>query len=209
MTHARMRLAVPPGAGSGYDLHTRRPPCPPRQSCLRMDVPNDKPSTANAELKSAPLLDAESAAFLQIGVSINAGACGSDGMPVGVRCCGCKVAPDRSSITLFVSKKQGDPVLRAVRENGALAAVFSQPTTHRTLQIKGRDTRIVPLDPEDVRLVATYRTAFARELSALGYDESLVYTVLSYPASDLTALRYTPAEIYVQTPGPKAGERIG
>lgn len=155
------------------------------------------------------ILDAESAAFLQLGCAINAGGCGLDGMPTSARCCGCRVSHDRRSITLFASKRQSAPLLKVLRETGAIAAVFSQPSTHRTLQIKGRDAAVVALEPGDLRLVANYRTGFARELAAIGYDEMLAYTLLCHPSSDLVALRFTPAEVYLQTPGPKAGERIG
>jgi hypothetical protein len=159
-------------------------------------------------MQAKPVLDADTADLLQLGCSINAAACGSDGMPLVARCCGCRLAPDRMSITLFISKKQGAPVLRALAENGAIAVVFSQPSTHKTLQIKGGDAVLVALDPDDHRLVAAYRTAFARELGALGYEEIAAYTILSYPSSDIVGLRFTPAEVYLQTPGPKAGERI-
>lgn len=186
---AGRRSAGFPGTGRyGYDLPTRISPLP--------------------RMPSKPVLDADAVALLQLGCSINAGAVGLDGMPTAARCCGCRVAPDRSSLTLFLSKTQGARVLRAVTENSAIAVVFSQPTTHRTLQIKGRDAVIVTPSADDLRLVAEYRGAFARELTAFGYEESIAYTVLSHPASDIAALRFTPAEVYLQTPGPKAGERI-
>lgn len=155
-----------------------------------------------------PVLGADSAALLQLGCSINAGACGSDGMPTSVRCCGCRVADDRTSISVFVSRIQAAALLQAIEENGRIAVVFSQPSTHRTLQIKGRDAAVLPLEADDVPRIAAYRAAFARELSTFGYDEILAYTVLSYPSTDVVAVRFSPDEVYLQTPGPQAGERI-
>lgn len=183
-----MHAIFPAPARRGYDPHTRAP------NVLRM------PTT--------PVLDADGAALLQLGCSINAGAVGPDGMPTSVRCCGCRVASDRSCITVFMSRVQGAPLLQALAANGAIAVVFSQPTTHRTLQIKGRDAAVLPLEAGDARRIAEYRTALARELSAFGYDEILAYTILSHPASEVVAVRFTPTEVYQQTPGPKAGERI-
>jgi len=155
-----------------------------------------------------PVLDADSAAFLQSGCSINAGACGDDGMPVTARCCGCRVAPDLRSITVFISKVQGAALLKAVQENGAIAVVFSQPSTHRTLQLKGNDATALPLEADDARRIAEYRAAFAHELGLFGYEPALAHTLLSHPSSAIVAMRFTPAEMYLQTPGPRAGERI-
>ncbi|HVL76063.1 MAG TPA: hypothetical protein VM406_08605 [Noviherbaspirillum sp.] len=159
-------------------------------------------------MNQSAVLDADSAAFLALGCSINAGAYGADRIPVTARCCGCNVTPDRTALTVFLSSRQGAAVVRAVRDNGAIAVVFSQPSTHRTLQIKGRDALVVLPEPEDLDRVARYRHAFGEELRACGYDPLLAHTILSHPPADIVGLRFSPSEVYLQTPGPKAGERL-
>ncbi|MGZ5202311.1 MAG: hypothetical protein ACXWC4_21325 [Telluria sp.] len=156
-----------------------------------------------------PLLDAELAAFMQQdGISLTLGSCGGDLRPSVGRAAGCKVAPDRGTVHLFVSRVQAAPVLAHVRETGRIAAVFSRPSTHRTLQLKGRDARVEPVGPDDLPIVARFRNAFVTELKAIGFAEDLIRTLLSFPDEDLVMLSFTPQEAYSQTPGPNAGRAL-
>jgi hypothetical protein len=154
------------------------------------------------------VVDAEHAGFLQRGVGISVAACDSDNVPTLVRACGCCVSDDRRRITVFVSATQAAPLLKCIRKNGAVAVVFSEPSTHRTVQIKGSDTVVGGLADGDLQAITGYRSAFARELATLGYDEILVRTLFSYPSADVVGLSFTPSEAYSQTPGPKAGEPL-
>lgn len=158
---------------------------------------------------TAPLLDDELAAFMQQdGISLTLGSCGADLRPSVGRGAGCRVAADRFTVELFVSSVQLAPVLAHVRETGRIAAVFSSPATHRTLQLKGRDARIAPCPPEDRAIVARYRDAFASALEPLGYPGALIRTLLAFPDEDIAVLSFTPLEAYSATPGPNAGRAL-
>ncbi|WP_306304584.1 pyridoxamine 5'-phosphate oxidase family protein, partial [Methylogaea oryzae] len=81
---------------------------------------------------------------------------------------------------------------------------FSEPSTHRTLQVKGRDGAIAALDDGDLRRIAFYREAFLLEISALGFNPTIARSLLHCPDDDITAVAFTVAEAYTQTPGPDA-----
>lgn len=155
-----------------------------------------------------PLIDADHAAFMQGGVGISVAACDADRIPTLARATGCRVSPDRRRITIFISASQAAPVLRCVRENGAIAVVFSEPPTHRTVQVKGRDAAVSDLEDDDLQRIAAYLDAFSRQLAPLGHRDMLVRMLLTRPASDLVRLSFTPAEAFSQTPGPNAGEPL-
>lgn len=157
---------------------------------------------------SAPLIDASLAAFLQGGRSISIGAAGADRIPTLVRGTGFRLSPDRRRVTLFVSATQAAPVLKCIRDNGAIAVVFSDPPTHRTVQLKGNDAQVGGLNEGDLDLIARYREAFAHALQPLGFDKILIQTLLSFPSADIVSISFTPSQAYSQTPGPKAGERL-
>lgn len=159
---------------------------------------------SNAE----PLIDHSHAAFMQRGISIGVASCTRDAVPTLVRATGCRVGADRRGVTVFVSATQASPVLQCIRENCAVAVVFSEPSTHRTVQLKGRDAQVSGLSEGDLELVTAYRSAFATELAPLGYDESLIRTALSFPPADIVAISFTPSEAYSQTPGPQAGQPL-
>ncbi|HYD95834.1 MAG TPA: pyridoxamine 5'-phosphate oxidase family protein [Noviherbaspirillum sp.] len=155
-----------------------------------------------------PPIDATHAAFMQRGVSINVATCGADALPTLVRATGCRVSPDRRRVTVFISATQGAPLLKCLRDNGSIAVVFSEPSTHRTVQVKGSHAEVGALTEGDLQTVAAYRTAFARELEPLGYPEVLIRTLLSFPPADIVSISFAPGEAYSQTPGPRAGEPL-
>lgn len=155
-----------------------------------------------------PLIDDALASFAQGAVSITVGACDRHLRPCLVRAAGCRISSDRRRVTLFLSASQSTAVLDCVRDHGAIAAVFSQPTTHRTVQLKGTSAEIGALEEGDLVVMATYRAAFAREVAPLGFAEPLIQTLFSFPAGDVVRLSFCPVEAFLQTPGPNAGARL-
>lgn len=96
-----------------------------------------------------------------------------------------------------------------VRRTGSIAAVFSKPSTHETMQLKGTDARIVPTEPGDEALAQGYVEAFVAELVPFGYPASVIRAFLTCPPEDLVAVTFTVAAAFSQTPGPQAGEPLG
>jgi hypothetical protein len=74
---------------------------------------------------------------------------------------------------LFVPRRQGRLVLEEIAANGGIAVGFSQPSRHRTVQLKGRDARIVPLEAGDRALALACRDALSADLQRVGYPPTL------------------------------------
>ena len=106
------------------------------------------------------------------------------------------------------SQTQATQLLADVRRSGAVAAVFSKPSTHRTLQLKGRDAAILDADADDLLAVARYRDAFVAETSALGHPAHLIGAMFDCPDKDIVAISFTPDAAFSQTPGPQAGQAL-
>lgn len=157
---------------------------------------------------ATPLFDAELAAFMQGGISLNFGGCGADLAPSVARAFGCRIDPGRTSVRLLVSQAQAACVLGHVRANGKLAAVFSEPATHRTVQLKAVDAVVEAAGADDVAAVARYRDAFVAHLEPLGFPPAAIRALLACPDSDLCAIRFTPTEAFSQTPGAGAGQAL-
>ena len=157
---------------------------------------------------TGPLFDAEHAAFMQGGISMNVAGCGANLAPSVARALGCLISPQRTSVRLLVSRGQAAAVLEHVRQSGKLAAVFSEPATHRTIQLKGEDAVVEPAAPDDIDTVVRYRAAFVAHLETVGYKPALIYAFLACPASDLCAIGFTPSTAFSQTPGAAAGQSL-
>jgi hypothetical protein len=154
------------------------------------------------------ILDAESAAFILGGVSINAASARQGALPNLARAVGCRVTPDRRSVRVFFAATPGAALLDDVRGNGMIAVVFTQPSTHRTLQLKSGNARIVPLEAGDGNIVQGYVDRFVADLLPLGYPERNVRTLVACDPDDLVAVDFNPSSAFVQTPGPNAGQAL-
>ena len=156
----------------------------------------------------AVLLDETRADFLSHHVSILVGSCNADCLPSVVRAYGCRVAPDRCSVTVFLAIAQSEKVLRDLRAGGGIAVVFSRPTTHETLQLKGAGADIAPLADGDREAMRTYGRSFRDEVGAVGFQEPFGTAIMSGAEAEAVAVTFTPTAAFVQTPGPAAGQPL-
>lgn len=152
-----------------------------------------------------PILDATHVAFMTSGVSINVAARDAHNIPALTRALGCRVSADRCTVTVFVAVPDAARLLDNLRINGAIAVVFSQPSTHRTMQLKGVDARIVERQPEDPVLFENFIVTLAADLAHYGWAESYVRAMLGHDDENIVAVAFTPNAAFNQTPGPAAG----
>lgn len=151
-------------------------------------------------------LSPEQVAFLHGPLSINLAASGRDGWPCICRAHGCSVARDRRSVTVLLSARRGRELLDALDAGSGIAAVFSRPATHATLQLKAVKASRVVMNATLKACNARYAKQFAEELVGLGYGPDLGQGIIALmAASDLIALRFAPEIVFDQTPGPAAG----
>lgn len=156
-----------------------------------------------------PVIGEDIAAFMRGPVTLVLGASNHDKLASAVYCKGCRVDPAQRTITVFFSRTQGLDVLDNLRVLPSVALVACRPTTLRTLQLKGNDARIEPLAAGDVARVAAYVEMIVAELAQVGDEPDWSRAAFSYEANDLVAVTFTPASVFVQTPGPDAGDPIG
>ncbi len=160
----------------------------------------------NAE--PAPLINADHAAFMQGGVSISISSCNSNKIPSISRAAGCHITDDFQQVTLFIIGSHAGNVLDDIRNGGAVAATFSQPSSYRTVQLKGRHAAVTAITENERHIVQEYLDAFIRELKPFGHDENMVRAMFAYASGDIMAVRFTPCAAFSQTPGPHAGESL-
>lgn len=158
-------------------------------------------------VQSLPL-DLEHAAFIQGGVSVVVSARNDALVADVVRACGCRVSRDRRRVTVLVEHVRSGSVLEDVGANGRVAVVFSQPSTHRTLQLKGVDATVTRGTAADLRISRRHLAAWVADMQRLGYDADFARAVRG-EGTDLAAINFSVAAAFEQTPGPAAGRRLG
>ena len=158
-----------------------------------------------AETALPPLLPDDVAAFIQGGVSMTVASRDERLVPSINKAVGCRVSADRRQVTMLLFAEPAEVLARDIAHCRQAAVVFSQPSTNRTVQLKGRDVVSVPVQPADVALVRRYIALFAAELGHLGWDQSYVESLFWHEPVHLIAFRFTPEGAFHQTPGPSAG----
>jgi len=151
------------------------------------------------------LLDPELAAFIQGGMSMHAASRDAANVASLCRGLGCRVSADRTRVTVFLLASHSGAMLADFRANRRVALVVTQPSTHRTVQLKGEDAELEPLQDDDHHRIARQREGFVRDLVKLGYQGSLGEFLTAGSRGDVVAVGFTVTAAFIQTPGPAAG----
>ncbi len=156
-------------------------------------------------LPSAATLPPGFVDMLVRGVSCMVSACSTSLEPSIMRAVGTLVRPDQPEITVFLSRKQAGQLLQDIRDTGRLAAVFSEPSTHQTVQLKARQPQLRDARAADVPVLQRYLAAMENALGQVGLEVDFARAMLAHRLEDLVALSFVPEQAFDQTPGPKAG----
>lgn len=157
-----------------------------------------------------PILSETQVAFLESGVSINVASVSGDGNPYPplARACGCQVSADRRQVAVLLSATQAAALFAGLRASGSVAVVFNLPSTHHSLQLKGRDARVTAPAADDPARAAAYRDAFAADLARIGFSDAYARAVIPPTDASLARVVFTPDSVFDQTPGGNAGQRL-
>lgn len=158
---------------------------------------------------TAALLDPEHAAFIQSGVSVVVASRNAANVASVVRAAACRVSADRQRVTVLLPMQPAARVLADLAATRSIAVVFSQPSTHRTIQLKGGDAERVATTAEDLSACVAQEKNWVADLMKLGYAEGFARALHHVPLDELVAVRFTASSAFSQTPGPHAGAKLG
>ena len=153
----------------------------------------DRPDLPNNTYRS---LSEEQAAFICSGLSITASS--RDG----------RFIPSISRVLACAVKSQALQLLLDIKASAEIAVVFSQPSSHRTLQIKGKNTHQSDIQDGDIVLIDQCIRGFADNLASIGYPREFAHAFHHYSPDDVAAISFTPVALFEQSPGPDAGKAL-
>ena len=143
--------------------------------------------------------------FFESGVSILVGTRNAENEPEPMRATGAVVSKDRQQLSLVVPEHNARS-LANVEANGQIAVCFSRNLDNYSIQLKG-DGAVARDGTEADRAIAErYRVAYGELLFMVGFPRSLTSRINVWPARVVT---FDVRDIFVQTPGPGAGARLG
>lgn len=129
----------------------------------------------------------------------------ADRMPESVLAMGVRVHRDRRAVTVYVPKELAALTLANLQDNGRAAVTLSHAPTHRTVQLKGRCVGVRDSTENDREIQEIYRASLAATLAVVGVPAALTRGVPWWPS---VAVEVEVGDVYTQTPGPNAGERL-
>lgn len=145
--------------------------------------------------------------FLELGVcGIALASVSFDGRPIVGKAVGCVLAGSRLRIT--ARKPANEKLIEAVMRGAPVAATFSQPTTHRSVQYKAGSARLDEPHAEDYAAAERQREKFSAELVASAYSPEFTDRYTAFAPHELVVLELHPDNAFDQTPGPAAGARL-
>jgi hypothetical protein len=156
--------------------------------------------------RSAPLTE-EVVAFMESGLSIVMAVVGPGGRALTGRALAVRVTPE-ARIRLIYAEEGNEAVTASAKSGQPIAATFSAPLSHRTLQLKGFSSREEDFAPEDEAAARKQTDVFAAILGAVGHTPAFVQAFTGYRSSAARVLSFPAQEAYEQTPGPGAGRPL-
>ena len=155
-----------------------------------------------------PPLKPEFLAMLVKGVSLMLSSCDHALNPSVMRAVGSRIDDGGRRITAYLGRSQSRQLLADIATTGRLAAVFSQPSTHLTLQLKSRRVSIREARADDQPFMDRYRRSMEQEISTVGFAPVYAQALLAHDPGELVAVEFEPDEAYDQTPGQRAGSPL-
>lgn len=152
------------------------------------------------------MIPSELVDFLQTGPSLQVGTRDAERMPECTQAVGHRVSPDRRVIRVLVPRATGARTVANARAFPRVALVASHPLTHRSVQLKGDAIAVAEAPEDDRAAVDAYLGAHGPVLGFVGVPLSVVKRVAVWPA---WAIDVAVTDLFEQTPGPGAGERLG
>jgi hypothetical protein len=142
---------------------------------------------------------------LENNVSILVGSVDTRGEPSSCRALALTSDDDLATLTVFVPVRTSRDTIANVATTRRLAVVATHPIDHFSIQLKGIAGTARLARENEAAVVRKGFDGFAEILNGLGIPPRVTSAVALWPAF---AIEMQVEEIFDQTPGPKAGQRL-
>lgn len=147
------------------------------------------------------MIPAELVDFLESGISILVGTRDAQLRPDCCQGIGARVENEHE-ITVFVAAQVLERQLPNLQDNGRAAVCFARAEDHHSIQVKGQVLEIEEATEADRPIIERYRRGLSQDLFIAGVPVRATLALAHWPAR---AVRVRVESIFVQTPGPGAG----
>ncbi|MGD8395181.1 MAG: hypothetical protein PVF43_06875 [Candidatus Eiseniibacteriota bacterium] len=151
------------------------------------------------------LISQELVPLIESGVSVLVGSRDAELVPEAMRGMGVRVEPGQAEVTVFLPAATAARTLSNLRATRRLAVCCSRARDHRGIQLKGEVISDRPADDADRRFVERYQQSLVESWTQVGVPPRITLRIAHWPCH---AVRLRVTSLFVQTPGPGAGEAL-
>ena len=159
-------------------------------------------------MQAQPRLAPDLLAMVDKGVSVIVASRDAAGRPSLMRAVGSRIDPDGRALSVYLARRQSRQLLQDLATTGHVAVVFSEPSSHRSVQLKARHVHLRPVEADDRVVLQRYLASMEHELALIGISPPLTRAMLAHDFDDMVAVSFEPTQAYEQTPGPRAGTML-
>jgi hypothetical protein len=155
-------------------------------------------------MPNAPLAE-EIVEFIASGVDAYVATHDRELEPESMLAMGLRASPERNLLTVYVPEALSQVTCRNLEDNGQIAVTAIRPSDFKAVQIKGTSVRIRSSGELDRELQAVFRAALVEQFEIVGIPRAITRRLVWWPS---LAIEFGVREIFLQTPGPRAGEPL-
>lgn len=152
-----------------------------------------------------PPLSEEIAEFVASGVDVVVATRDENLMPESMMAIGAKPHPDLRNFTVYLPEALADATVRNLLRNGGVAITLVRPRDHKALQIKGKFVTLRRSTEADREIQALGRAGLIEQFASIGIPRPVTRRLVWWPS---LAIEMCVSQVYLQTPGPGAGEPL-
>jgi hypothetical protein len=152
-----------------------------------------------------PLLTPQVRAFIHAPISVVAVTRDASLRPSMARGFMARCHPAEDVLTLYLSTVPAAPLLRDLRDNGQIAVGLGGVLRMAVIQAKGRMREIRDPSPAELTELHGAAEALFQVYTQIGISRTLTRALRLEPA---TAVEFQVTDLFDQSPGPGAGERL-
>jgi general stress protein 26 len=145
-------------------------------------------------------------AMMARGVSVHVGSCDAQSRPSVMRAMASHIDDARGAVTVYLARRQATQLLADIEATGRIAVMFSEPSTHVTVQLKATRATCRDATQHDQPRLDAYLASMEIEIQRVGHPARVTRAMLACALDDIVAVEFEPEQVFEQTPGPKAGK---
>lgn len=148
------------------------------------------------------------AAFLEGPVWGHGGTRDRENIPASHAVFGVRISPDREHLTALVAEHWTHGLRENLADNGRFAVTLGLNSTHETYQLKGTCTEVLAATAADLAAQDRWVQGSVDEMKKVGAPDQWAQALANMKVRPCVAVTIRIEELYVQTPGPGAGEKV-